>query len=145
MPLAPPPPANSLQVVQISSLTAALARLGINIPIEDVIKAVHEENGANRAKLAAEATKRRAALSKLALQPINASAGLKITTESKFVPRPIKPTNVDPLAKERRRRLVELTKEAFPDGKPPDPFNLTWLGLAEDVGCPRTSGLSQHR
>ncbi|CAA7264871.1 unnamed protein product [Cyclocybe aegerita] len=126
----PPPPVNvnSPQVVQISSLTAVLARLGITIPIEDVIKAVHDENEANRAKLTAEATKRRAALRKLALEPIKASPGLKITTVSKFVPKPTptEPTNVDPLAKERRRRLVELTKEAFPDGKVPDPFSLTW-------------------
>jgi hypothetical protein len=53
---------------------------------------------------------------------------------SKFIPKPAKPTNVDPLAKERRR-LLELTKESFPDGKVPDPFTSTWLALSADVAA----------
>jgi hypothetical protein len=36
------------------------------------------------------------------------------------------------LAKERRRRLLELTKQSFPDGKVPDPFSLTWLTLSRN-------------
>ena len=59
----------------------------------------------------------------VALQPTEATAGLKFTTVSKFDPKPAKPDNV---AKERRRRLLELTKEAFPDGKVPDPFTFTF-------------------
>ncbi|KAJ7253260.1 hypothetical protein C8J57DRAFT_1519555 [Mycena rebaudengoi] len=61
--------ADSLQVVQISSLAAALAKLNIRIPVEDVIKAVHREDEAKRATLchivglSAQATQRRAALS----------------------------------------------------------------------------------
>ena len=41
--------------------------------------------------------------------------------------------SLDPLAKERRRRLLELTERSFPDGKVPDPFTFTWLGLSLDV------------
>jgi hypothetical protein len=69
----------------------------------------------------------------VALQPPKATAGLEFTTVSTFVPKPAKPANVDPLAKERRRRLLELTKESFPDGKVPDPFTLTRLGLSQVV------------
>jgi len=85
--------------------------------------------------VAAAATQRRVALSKLALQPTGATTGLKFTTVSKFVPKPTKPAHVDPLAKERRRRLLELTKQSFPDGKVPDPFALTWLSLSQDAGA----------
>ncbi|KAJ7433639.1 hypothetical protein B0H11DRAFT_2259254 [Mycena galericulata] len=114
-----PPLADSLQVVQISSLAAALVKLNIGIPIEDVIQAIHREDEAKRATLSAQAThrRRRAALSKLALHPTEQSTGLHMTTPiSKFIPKPTTPTNADPLAKERRRRLVQLTKDSFPDG-----------------------------
>ena len=63
----------------------------------------------------------------VALQPTEATAGLKFTTVSKFVAKPTTPAYVDPLSKERRRRLRELTEQAFPDGKVPDPFSLTLL------------------
>jgi hypothetical protein len=59
-----PPLADSMQVVQISSLAAALATLNIGIPVEDVIQAVHREDEAKRATLSTQATQRRAALSK---------------------------------------------------------------------------------
>ena len=72
----------------------------------------------------------------VALQPTEATVGLKFTTVSKFIPKPTKPTNVDPLAKERRRRLLELTKQSFPDGKVPDLFTSTWLSLSQDVAPP---------
>jgi len=39
------------------------------------------------------------------------------------------------LAKERRRRLLELTEQSFPDGKVPDPFALTWLALSQDAAA----------
>ena len=55
------PPADSLQVVHIASLTAALARLNIKIPIEDIIKVIQDEDEAKRVKVTAEATQRRAA------------------------------------------------------------------------------------
>ncbi|KAJ7243883.1 hypothetical protein B0H12DRAFT_1129890 [Mycena haematopus] len=107
-----PPLADSLQVVQISSLAAALAKLNIGIPVEDVIKAVpREEDEAKRATLSARATQRRAVLSKLALHPPKQSTGLHMATPVyKIMPQPTTPANVDPLSKERRRRLVELTK-----------------------------------
>ncbi|KAJ7764601.1 hypothetical protein DFH07DRAFT_956058 [Mycena maculata] len=130
-----PPLADSLQVVQISSLAAALVKLNIGIPVEDVIKAVHREDEAKRATLSAQATQRRAALSKLALHPTEQSTGLHMTTVSIFIPKPTTPTNVDPLAKERRRRLVQLTKDSYPDGKVPDPFTLSWLALSQDVAA----------
>jgi len=57
-PLAPPTGSDALQVVQISSLTAALAKLNVNIPIEDLIKAIHDEDEAKRTKLQAEASQR---------------------------------------------------------------------------------------
>ncbi|KAK2465135.1 hypothetical protein APHAL10511_002827 [Amanita phalloides] len=95
--------------------------------------------------MTAEATQRRAALSKLALQPTGATAGLKFTTVSKFVPEPTKPAQVDPLAKERRRRLLELTQESFPDGKVPDPFSLKWLALSKDVAANKLPSILASR
>ena len=59
----PPPPADALQVVHITSLAAALAKLNVKIPIEDLIKVIQDEDEAKRVKVTAEATQRRAALS----------------------------------------------------------------------------------
>jgi hypothetical protein len=56
--------ADTLQVVHIDSLAAALAKLKVVIKIEDLIKVVHDEDEAKRAKVAAEVTQRRGALSK---------------------------------------------------------------------------------
>lgn len=145
----PPPPADAFQVITISSLSSALAKMHVDVSIEDIIKAVQDENEAQRAELTTctEATERRAALSQrkygqppranhcrhkfsttnisVALKPNKPSAGLRMTTVSRFIPKSNKPTHVDPLAQERRRCLVELTQEAFPDGKVPDPFTPT--------------------
>ena len=60
----PPPPVDTLQVVHIASLAAALAKLNVKVPIEDLIKVIHDEDEAKRVKATAEATQRRAALSK---------------------------------------------------------------------------------
>jgi hypothetical protein len=60
----PPPPTDALQVVRVTSLAAALAKLNVKIPIEDLIKVIHDEDEARRVKLTAEATQRRVALSK---------------------------------------------------------------------------------
>ncbi|KAJ7652138.1 hypothetical protein DFH06DRAFT_1206880 [Mycena polygramma] len=105
------------EVVAISSLAAALASLNIGIPVEDVIKAVHREEEAKRAASSAQATQ-------LPLHPPQPSTDFHLTTTSTFNPNPAPRTPIDPLARERRRRLVEMTKEAFPDGKVPDPFTL---------------------
>lgn len=59
----PPPQADTLQVVRISSLAAALAKLDIQIPIEELLEAIHQEDEAARLKSTGEATKRRTALS----------------------------------------------------------------------------------
>ena len=64
MSLPPPPPADTLQVVHIDSLAAALAKLKVDIKIEGLIKVVHDEDEAKHVKVAAEATQRRGALSK---------------------------------------------------------------------------------
>jgi hypothetical protein len=61
--LPPPSPADSLQVVHIDSLAAALAKLNVKIAIEDLLKAIHDEDEAKRVKVTAEAIQRRAALS----------------------------------------------------------------------------------
>jgi hypothetical protein len=74
---------DTLQVVRISSLTAALAKLNIKIPVEDVIKAVHDEDAAERR---VALFKRNSILESLhplttnlsvALQPTKESAGLQ--------------------------------------------------------------------
>lgn len=64
-----PPPADSLQVFQISSL-AALVKLNIGIPVEDVIEAVQREDEAKRATLTAQPSKRRTTLSKRNSTPL---------------------------------------------------------------------------
>ena len=71
----------------------------------------------------------------VALQPTKATAGLRFTTVSKFVPKPTESAHVDPLAQERRHRLLELTEQSYPDGKVPNPFSLTWLALSQDVAA----------
>ncbi len=50
----------------------------------------------------------------VALEPMELTAGFQITPVSRFVPNPTKSANVDPLAKEPHRHLLELTKQAFP-------------------------------
>jgi hypothetical protein len=67
--LPPPPPADSLQVVHIDSLAAALAKLNVKIPIEDLLKVIHDEDEAKRVKVTADAVKRRAVLSKRKSNP----------------------------------------------------------------------------
>ncbi|KAJ7665397.1 hypothetical protein DFH06DRAFT_1187234 [Mycena polygramma] len=60
--------------------------------------------------------------------PRAGAVGIDLTPKSTFIPatapNDTQPTNVDPLVKERRRRLVELTKEAFPNGYISDPYHL---------------------
>ncbi|KAJ6551524.1 hypothetical protein B0H19DRAFT_1264163 [Mycena capillaripes] len=123
--LPPPPPADeSLHLVHINSLEAALDKLNIQIPAKDLIKAIRDKDEARRT---VDETQRGAVLSLLALQPTKLKAGLNITTLSRFVPKSNDPVDADPLVQERRRRLVELAKEAFPDGKKREwqnpPFN----------------------
>jgi hypothetical protein len=65
--LPPPPPSPRSgsckdQIIHIPSLAAALVKLNIKISVEDLMKAVHEEDEARRAKLNEEAE--RALLSK---------------------------------------------------------------------------------
>ncbi|KAM6491337.1 hypothetical protein JOM56_013111 [Amanita muscaria] len=81
--LPPPPPDDALQVVHIASLAAAaLSKLNVKIPIEDL--------EAKRVKLTAEAIQRRAFSNQ--------------QTIPKLFPKPTMPANVDPLAKEYCRR-----------------------------------------
>jgi hypothetical protein len=59
-----PPPADAHLVVHVSSLAAALAKLNVDIPIEDLLKVIRDEDEARRVKLTAEATQRRATRSR---------------------------------------------------------------------------------
>jgi len=54
--LDPPPLNDALQAVHIASLAAALTKLNVEIRIEDLIEAIHNEDEARRVKLTAEAT-----------------------------------------------------------------------------------------
>ncbi|KIK07135.1 hypothetical protein K443DRAFT_88036 [Laccaria amethystina LaAM-08-1] len=110
LPPPPPPPSPRSgsckdQIIHIPSLAAALVKLNIKISVEDLMKAVHEEDEARRAKLNEEAE--RALLSKLTPQPDEGVSG---------------PARSNLLAKERRRRLMDLTREEFPEGKVPKIF-----------------------
>jgi len=67
----------------------------------------------------AQAIERRAILSELALHPPKQSSSLQSITPSDFVQHPPWPEKVVPLPIERRRRLIELYGEAFPDGRVP--------------------------
>jgi hypothetical protein len=64
----PPPPLQD-DTVHIASLAAALAKLNVKIPIEDLVKVIHDEDEARRVKVAAEETQRRAALSECKSAP----------------------------------------------------------------------------
>lgn len=66
MPISPPPAESrfSSSLPSLLPRRRALAKLNIGIPVEDVIEAVYREEEAKRATLTAQATKRRAALSK---------------------------------------------------------------------------------
>jgi len=127
-------------VVSIDSLEAALAKMDIKASVEDILLVIREVEEAKRAKLIAQATNRRATLSNLALHPPEQSSGLQFTTTSDFVRHPPRPEKADPLAKERRRRLLELTKQTFPDGAVPDPF--THYSHSPGSLCPRMSPLT---
>jgi len=123
----PPPSAGSFQVVHIASLEAVLAKLNIKIPVEDFIKAIHDEEEARHVEPTAEATQllarslQRTSPFPVTLRPME-TAGTVFTPVPQFIPGSPTPANDDPLAKERRRRLVELAEQAFPDGKFPDPY-----------------------
>ena len=62
----PPPstPLDPLGAVRIRSLAAALVKLNIKVSIEDLLRAVHEEDEAWRAESDAEEAQLRAAMSK---------------------------------------------------------------------------------
>jgi len=135
----PPPPSDgSFQVVHIASLEAVLAKLNIKIPVEDFIKAIHDEEEARRVEPTAEATQllarslqRTSPSFPVTLPPMEPAGTLNPVP--KFIPRSPTPTNDDPRAKERRRRLVELAEQTFPDGKAPDPYTFVELNSLRDA------------
>jgi len=100
---------SSILIVYIDSIAAALTKLNIKVPIEDLVKVIHEEDEARRAKEAAQRP------------PVpSGSESTPQPTESKSDSNSTKPSDVDPLVRERRRRrILELTEEAFPDGNVP--------------------------
>ena len=55
----PPPPDDALH---IASVAAEITKLNVKIPIEDLIKAIHDADEAKRIEATAEAIRRRAAL-----------------------------------------------------------------------------------
>ncbi|KAF7306284.1 hypothetical protein MIND_00419300 [Mycena indigotica] len=133
MSLPPPPPTRSkFDVISVDSLEAALKKLDANIALQDILDAIHEEDE----RRAVQVEERHAAVTELTWQP---AAGLEMTTVSEFIANPPEPIDVDPLREQRRRRLLELTKEAFPDGIIPNPFVVgppkTWLGLSKDAAA----------
>jgi hypothetical protein len=120
--LLPPSADDQVITVHITSLAAALSRLNINIPIQDLIKIMREED---EVRLATRATERRAMLSKHELAPdslapsfttnpilpvaLPETFAINTTGTLTFVPRPTEP---DPLMKECSRRLIEQARKA---------------------------------
>ena len=49
--LPPPPPSDFILVVHVDSMAAALAKLNIKVPVEDLVKAIREEDEAKGIKL----------------------------------------------------------------------------------------------
>ena len=49
-PALPPLPSTDDRLVRLGTVVAALAKLNINISIEDLLKGIHEEDEASRAK-----------------------------------------------------------------------------------------------
>lgn len=141
--LSPPPPPSpaGLQTISIHSLEAALAKLGATFSAEDLITAIREVGVAKRAERRAVMCERKwpaAAACPLsfnlfnmlvALQRPEQSSRSEIITRSYFVQDPPRPEEVDPRANERRRPLIELAEQTSPDGRAPNPFALSWLGL----------------
>jgi len=124
-----PPPPDGLRVISIDTLKAALAKMEIDVSVEDVMAVMREVEEA-------QANERRAILSEcklpttaarllcfnpsimlVVLQTPKQYSGLQSTTTSDFVQHPPRPEMVVPLPIERRRRLIELYGQAFPDGR----------------------------
>jgi len=64
--------------------------------------------------------------------PSTGTSSLSYT--STFVPKGSSAvTSADPMAKKRRERLIAMTEEAFPPGKPlPDPYTYIWMTARSD-------------
>lgn len=150
-----PLPFDDLQVISIDSLEVALAKMEIKVSVNDIIAVIREVEEAKRAGLMAQATnaEHRGALSErkssttaahllssnqsnmlVTLHPPEESSGLQFTPTPYLVP---DPPRLDPVARERRRRLVELIKQTFLDGRVPDPFAFTGLTLSQDATANR--------
>ena len=152
----PPLPPADLRVVSIDSLKVAIAKMEINVSVEDIIAVIREVEEAKPAEQIAQATEQIAQATKqiaqaaerlskrkspapvarllsfslsnmlVALHPPKQSSGLQLmTTSDPFSGPNLRRcvTNADPLPKERRRSLMELTQQAFPDGEVPPPFS----------------------
>ena len=119
-----PPP---LGVVRIDALSAALEQLGFGVQIDailDAVKRLEEERDAKPA--APSAAAKRTAMVRLGQEipppkrKIDAFVHIHLRTQ--IIP------SVDPKSKERRKRLIAMTKEAFPLGTPlPDPYASIWV------------------
>lgn len=68
----------------------------------------------------------------VAFEPMSIPRGPKIPmTVAEFIPANPNAPPMDSLAKERRRRLIEFQRKAFPDGEVPVPFNF----CLSNLGC----------
>jgi len=129
---------------------AVLAKLNIKIPVEDFIKAIHDEEEARRVEPTAEATQllarslQRTSPSFPVTLPLMEPPGT-LTPVPKFIPRSPTPTNDDPRAKERRRRVAELAEQTFPDGKAPDPYTSVWLWSLQDAAINKLPFITASR
>ena len=59
---APLPPANTLRVVHVTSIKAALTKLNLDVPIEDLLRVVQEEEEARRSTTLTILSKRKSGL-----------------------------------------------------------------------------------
>lgn len=122
----PPLPSNTMSLL---SVEIALAKFDIKVPINGFVSAILEEEA--KGKLSPTITflfpfNPFVPLVALHGHPPEPPTEAQFTPTSKFISNPPKLLKVEPLAKERRRRLIELSKETFPDGKvPADPFTRT--------------------
>ncbi|KAF5385014.1 hypothetical protein D9615_001026 [Tricholomella constricta] len=117
-------------IVKVESLAAALLKLGITEVTATRLLEVAKQKQAPRYNAQAPNAERRKVLLRLAPDAANTQYGPNPLYKSTFIQNPS--TTADAKTLERRRRLVALTKEAFPDGRIPDPYTSVWVNKSDD-------------
>lgn len=126
----PPRPAIGFELVTIDSLGVALARMGINVPMKDIIKVICEVEEEKRQKELAECKSHAIAARLLSFKLTNMlvafhppdkfqfTTTLHSVSHQSHAPRP---EQDDALAEVGRHpsRLKDLFERAFPDGRVP--------------------------